>query len=68
MQHKFAEHAWKIKGTRRIFTYYAEKTQRTRGKTHKKQNTSMKKTKKTLNLNCPLDNDYKIGVTWAETH
>jgi len=29
---------------------------------------AMKQTEKTLNLNCPLDNDYKIGVTWAETH
>jgi len=28
----------------------------------------MKETEKTLNLRCPLDNDYKVGVTWKETH
>ena len=29
---------------------------------------AMKETEKTLNLRCPLDNDYKVGVTWKETH
>jgi len=29
---------------------------------------AMKETEKTLKLRCPLDNDYKVGVTWAETH
>jgi len=29
---------------------------------------AMKETERTLNLRCPLDNDYKVGVTWAETH
>ena len=29
---------------------------------------AMKETERTLSLRCPLDNDYKVGVTWAETH
>ena len=29
---------------------------------------AIKETEKTLKLRCPLDNDYKVGVTWAETH
>jgi DNA polymerase-1 len=29
---------------------------------------AMKETERTLNLRCPLDNDYKVGVTWKETH
>jgi len=29
---------------------------------------SMIKTTKTLNLNCPLDSEHKVGTTWLETH
>ena len=29
---------------------------------------AMKETENLLKLRCPLDNDYKVGVTWAETH
>ena len=29
---------------------------------------AMKETEQTLKLRCPLDNDYKVGATWAETH
>ena len=29
---------------------------------------AIKETEKTLKLRCPLDNDYKVGVTWTETH
>ena len=29
---------------------------------------AMKETEKILKLKCPMDNDYKIGKTWAETH
>jgi DNA polymerase-1 len=29
---------------------------------------SMKETENLLKLRCPLDNDYKVGTTWAETH
>ena len=29
---------------------------------------AMKKTTKTLNLNCPLDSEHKIGTTWLQTH
>ena len=29
---------------------------------------AMKETEKILKLKCPMDNDYKIGRTWAETH
>ena len=29
---------------------------------------SMKETEMILKLQCPMDNDYKIGRTWAETH
>ena len=28
----------------------------------------IKETENLLKLRCPLDNDYKVGVTWAETH
>jgi DNA polymerase-1 len=30
--------------------------------------TAMKNVESVLNLNCPLDSDFKIGYTWAETH
>jgi DNA polymerase I-like protein with 3'-5' exonuclease and polymerase domains len=29
---------------------------------------AMKETEQTLKLRCPLDNDYKVGTTWTETH
>jgi len=29
---------------------------------------AMKETENLLKLRCPLDNDYKVGTTWAETH
>jgi len=29
---------------------------------------AIKETETTLKLRCPLDNDYKVGLTWAETH
>jgi DNA polymerase I-like protein with 3'-5' exonuclease and polymerase domains len=29
---------------------------------------AIKETENLLKLRCPLDNDYKVGVTWAETH
>ena len=29
---------------------------------------AMKNVESILNVNCPLDSDYKIGYTWAETH
>ena len=29
---------------------------------------AMKDTEKQLKLRCPLDNSYKVGITWAETH
>ena len=29
---------------------------------------AIKETEQTLKLRCPLDNDYKVGVTWTETH
>jgi DNA polymerase I-like protein with 3'-5' exonuclease and polymerase domains len=29
---------------------------------------AMKDTEKQLQMRCPLDNEYKIGKTWAETH
>jgi DNA polymerase I-like protein with 3'-5' exonuclease and polymerase domains len=29
---------------------------------------AMKEAEKILKLKCPMDNDYKIGKTWAETH
>ena len=29
---------------------------------------AMKETQEILNLKCPLDNEYKVGTTWAETH
>ena len=29
---------------------------------------TMSKTAKTLNLNCPLDSEYKVGITWLQTH
>jgi hypothetical protein len=28
----------------------------------------MKQTEKDLNILCPLDSEYKIGNTWADTH
>ena len=29
---------------------------------------AIKETENLLKLRCPLDNDYKVGLTWAETH
>ena len=29
---------------------------------------SMKQAEQILKLKCPMDNDFKIGKTWAETH
>ena len=29
---------------------------------------AIKETENLLKLRCPLDNDYKVGVTWTETH
>tara|TARA_R100001015_G_C4629162_1_gene189800 strand:- start:1254 stop:2903 length:1650 start_codon:yes stop_codon:yes gene_type:complete len=29
---------------------------------------AIKTTEKMLNLKCPLDNEYNVGLTWAETH
>ena len=29
---------------------------------------AMTKTTKTLNLNCPLDSEHKVGTTWLQTH
>ena len=29
---------------------------------------AMKSVENILNLNCPLDSDYKVGYTWADTH
>ena len=29
---------------------------------------TMTKTAKTLNLNCPLDSEHKVGTTWLQTH
>jgi DNA polymerase I-like protein with 3'-5' exonuclease and polymerase domains len=29
---------------------------------------AIKETENLLKLRCPLDNDYKVGTTWAETH
>ena len=29
---------------------------------------SMKETEEIFNIKCPLDNEYKVGVTWADTH
>jgi DNA polymerase I-like protein with 3'-5' exonuclease and polymerase domains len=29
---------------------------------------AIKETEDLLKLRCPLDNDYKVGITWAETH
>ena len=29
---------------------------------------AMKETQEILNVKCPLDNEYKVGTTWAETH
>ena len=29
---------------------------------------AMKDTEKQLQMRCPLDNEYKVGKTWAETH
>ena len=29
---------------------------------------AMKDTEKQLKLRCPLDNSYKVGITWEETH
>jgi len=29
---------------------------------------AMKETEKILNLKCPMDNEFKVGKTWAETH
>ena len=29
---------------------------------------SIQTTEKVLNLKCPLDNEYNVGLTWAETH
>ena len=29
---------------------------------------AMKQTEESLNVGCPLDCDYKVGNTWAETH
>ena len=29
---------------------------------------AIKETEKLLKLRCHLDNDYKVGTTWAETH
>ena len=29
---------------------------------------AMKETEKILKLKCPMDNEFKIGTTWAETH
>ena len=29
---------------------------------------SIKDTERTLKIRCPLDSEYKIGTTWAETH
>tara|TARA_R100001244_G_scaffold29813_1_gene28916 strand:+ start:218 stop:1903 length:1686 start_codon:yes stop_codon:yes gene_type:complete len=31
-------------------------------------NLAIKDTEKTLQVRCPLDSEYKIGTTWAETH
>ena len=29
---------------------------------------SIQTTEQVLNLKCPLDNEYNVGLTWAETH
>ena len=29
---------------------------------------AMKETEELLNVRCPLDNEYKVGATWAATH
>ncbi len=29
---------------------------------------AMKETEKILNLKCPMDNEFKVGKTWSETH
>jgi len=29
---------------------------------------AMKETEEIFNIKCPLDNEYKVGVTWADTH
>jgi len=31
-------------------------------------NLAIKETEKTLQVRCPLDSEYKVGKTWAETH
>tara|TARA_R100000426_G_C4768618_1_gene90024 strand:- start:263 stop:637 length:375 start_codon:yes stop_codon:yes gene_type:complete len=30
--------------------------------------TAMKITEQSLNVKCPLDSEYKVGKTWADTH
>ena len=29
---------------------------------------AMKVTEEIFNIKCPLDNEYKVGQTWADTH
>ena len=29
---------------------------------------AMKDTEKQLQMRCPLDNEYKVGLTWSDTH